>query len=141
LIWSVDGLHHYWTYQALLVATHVAVVVLLRVVLRRAGVRPWTATLVALSLLLFGAGSQNLVWAFQIGFVGSMAFGLGQVLLLDHEGPVDRRDVFGLGLGLLAIMSSGIGVSMVVVAGVAALLRRGWRVALLHTAPLAAAYL
>jgi len=141
LIWSVDGLHHYATYQALLVGAHVAVVVLLRIVMRRAGVRPWTATLVALALLLFGAGSQNILWAFQIGFVGSMAFGLGQLLLLDHEGPVDRRDALGLGLGLLAIMSSGIGVSMVAAAGVAALLRRGWRVALLHTVPLAAAYL
>ncbi len=63
------------------------------------------------------------------------------MLLLDHDGPVDRRDAIGLGLGLLAVMSSGIGVSMVVVAGITALLRRGWRVALLHTAPLAAAYL
>lgn len=141
LLWHLDGLHHYWLYQAVVVGAHVAVIVLLRTLMRRAGVRPWTATLVALTLLLFGAGSQNIVWAFQIGFVGSVAFGLGQVLLLDHDGPVDRRDAIGLGLGLLAIMSSGIGVTMVVVAGVAALLRRGWRVALLHTVPLGAVYL
>ncbi|MGZ4692731.1 MAG: hypothetical protein ACXWA3_03800 [Acidimicrobiales bacterium] len=140
LVWAATGLHHYWAYQALVVTAHVVVIVLLRAVMRRAGVRPWTATLVALGLLLFGAGNQNIVWAFQIGFVGAMAFGLGHLLMVDHDGPIDRRDLIGLGLGLLAVMSSGIGVSMVVVAGVAALLRRGWRAAALHTVPLAVVY-
>jgi hypothetical protein len=42
---------------------------------------------------------------------------------------------------LAALMSSGIGVTMVVVVGLAMLLRRGWRVAALQTVPLGLAYL
>ena len=37
-------------------------------------------------------------------------------------------------------MCSGVGVTMVIIVGMAMLLRRGWRIALLQTVPLAAAY-
>ena len=43
--------------------------------------------------------------------------------------------------GLAALMSSGIGVTMVAVVGMAVLVRRGWRVAALQTVPLGLAYL
>src|SRR5262249_31941489 len=62
-------------------------------------------------------------------------------LLADHDGPFDRRDLIGLGFGLLALMCSGVGVTMAIAAGVAVLVRRGWRMAIAHTAPLAAVVL
>ena len=40
---------------------------------------------------------QDIVWAFQIGFTGALALGLAQLLLADHDGPLDRRDVMGAG--------------------------------------------
>ena len=40
----------------------------------------------------------------------------------------------------VGLMCSGVGITMTVVVGVAALMRRGWRLAALHTAPLAAAF-
>jgi hypothetical protein len=43
--------------------------------------------------------------------------------------------------GFAGLLSSGIAVTMVVIVGLAVLLRRGWRVAVLHTASLGAAYL
>jgi hypothetical protein len=140
LVWEVVGLHAYWPYQALVVVAHVLVVVLLRIVMRRAGVSPWIATITAASLLLFGAGDQNIVWAFQISFVGALGFGLVQLILADHDGGIERRDWLGLVAGAAALMCSGVGISMVVVVGLAALIRRGWRAALFHTLPLAALY-
>jgi hypothetical protein len=61
--------------------------------------------------------------------------------LSDHDGPIDRRDRLGLLAGLAGLMMSGVAVTMVIVVGLAVLLRRGWRIALFHTAPLAACYL
>jgi hypothetical protein len=140
LLWFVFGARTYLPYQALVVVMHLAVAVLLRQLMRRAGVDPWVATIAAAPFILFGPGDQNIVWAFQIGFTGSIAFGLTQLLLATHDGPFDWRDWLGLGAGLLALMSSGVGVTMAVIVGVATLLLRGWRVAAFHTAPLAAAY-
>jgi hypothetical protein len=139
-LWFAFGLRSYLPYQLLVVGAHLVVVALLRVVMRRAGVRPWLATLTALVFVFFGSGAENILIAFQITFVGSLMFGLVQLLLADHEGSWDRRDWIGLLAGFAGLMCSGVAIAMTVVVGVAMLLRRGWRVALLHTAPLAIAY-
>src|SRR5262249_11202585 len=90
--------------------------------------------------VVFGAGAENIVVAFQITFVGALVFGLTQLLLADHDGPVGVRDALGLLAGLAALMCSGVGIAMVLIVGVAMLVKRGWRVALLHPAPLARVY-
>ena len=59
---------------------------------------PWIATAAASLYVLFGSGSQDILIAFQITFTGVLVFGLIQLLLADHAGPIDRRD----GLALLA---------------------------------------
>ena len=140
-LWAVFGLRSYLPYQAAVLTLHLSACVLLRVIMRRAGVGPWIATAAASAFVLFGPGWGNIIWAFQITYTGSLVFGLVQIVLGDHDGPVDWRDGLGIAAGFLALMSSGAGVTMVAIAALAMLLRRGWRVALLHSAPLAAAFL
>jgi hypothetical protein len=140
LLWSLVGLRSYVPYQAVTVVLHLTAAVLLRAVMRRAGVRPWIATCAAASFVLFGPGEQNIVWAFQMCLVGSLVFGLVQLILADHDGPFDRRDWLGLAAGVVALMCSGVGTTMAVIVGIATFLRRGWRIASMHTAPLAAVY-
>jgi hypothetical protein len=140
-LYAILGLHSYYPYQAVVVALHLTAVVLVWVVMGRSGVRPWIATATAATLILFGSGQEDIVWAFQMGFVGSLVFGLIQLLLVDHDGDWDRRDWLGLAAGAAALMCSGIGVTMVVVVGVACLIQRGWRVAAAQTLPLALLYL
>ena len=141
MLWWIFGLRSYVPYQLLVIVAHLIAAALLRVVMRRAGVRPWIATLTALVFVYFGAGVENILIAFQITFVGSLIFGLTQLLLTDHDGPLDRRDWLGLAAGLAGLMCSGVGIAMTIIVGIAVLLRRGWRIALVQTAPLAAAYL
>lgn len=140
-LWQLVGARSYLPYQALSVSAHVVVAALCRAVMRRAGVRPWVATVAAGALLCFGTGAQNILSAFQIAFTGALAFGLAQLLLADHEGRLDRRDHIGLLAGLLGLMCSGVAIAMVATVGVATLLRRGPRVAVFHTLPLIAIYL
>jgi hypothetical protein len=140
-LWRFVGLRHYWPYQLCLIALHLTAAVLLRGVMRRANLNPWIATSAASLFVFFGAGRQNIVFAFQIAFTGALAFGLAHMLLADHDGPFDRRDVIGLGFGVLALMCSAVGVTMAVAVGLATFIRRGRRMALAHTAPLAAVYL
>jgi hypothetical protein len=140
-LWRVVGAHSYLPYQMLSVLSHVTVAALCRAVMRRGGVQPWVATIAAGSFLLFGTGAQNILSAFQITFTGALAFGFAQLLLADHEGRLDNRDWLGLVAGVLGLMCSGVAVAMIAVVGVAALLRRGPRVAAFHTVPLVAIYL
>jgi hypothetical protein len=139
-IFNLFHLHAYWPYQVPVVAAHLCVVGLLWIIMRRSGVNQWVALLGAAMLLCFGSGYENIVWAFQIGFTGALAFGLGQLLAADHDGPIAGRDWLGLGLGLGALLCSSVGVTTVAVVGVAALLRRGWRAAAFHVVPLGLVY-
>jgi hypothetical protein len=139
-MWSIFGLHTYAPYQALSIVVHLCVAAALRAVMRRSGVGPWIATIAAGGVALFGAGQENVVWAFQITFTGALLFGLIHLLLADHDGAIRRRDWWGLAAGLAALMFSGPGLVMVLVVGLASLVRRGWRAAAFHLVPLLAVY-
>lgn len=137
VLFRLFGLHSYVPYQVLTILLHLTLCVLLRWVMRRAGVGPWVATITAGTFVLFGAGWENLLLALQITLVGSLVFGILQLILADHDGSAGWRDAAGIVCGLLALMCSSTGVAMVAVVGLSTLLRRGWRMALLQVAPLA----
>jgi hypothetical protein len=139
--WQVIGVRSYAPYLASVITLHLTVAALLRAVMRRSGVSSWVATVAALVFALFGSGYFDIIYGFQIGFCGSLVFGLLYLLATDHDGPWDRRDLFGLLAGLASLMCSGVGVTMVVVVAVAVAIRRGWRIALAHALPMAAVYL
>lgn len=143
LLWQLFGVRTYVPYLSLVILTHLGVAALVRALARRAGVRPWLATAIAGGFVLFGAGGENILVAFQITFGASLMFGLLQLLLADHEGPLDRRDRLALLAGFAGLLCSGVAIAMTMVVGLTVLLRRGWsgrRVALFHTAPIGAAY-
>ena len=141
VIWKLNGANAYWLYQLPLIAAHLATAALVRALMRRAGADPWTSTLGGVLMLFLGSGRENLVWAFQISFVGALAFGLAHLVLADHDGPAGRRDLAGIACGVVGLMFSGVAICMVFGVGLAVLMRRGWRLALLHVAPPATVFL
>ncbi|HEV3055238.1 MAG TPA: hypothetical protein VGX45_11335, partial [Solirubrobacteraceae bacterium] len=82
LLFKLVGLRHYWPYRAVLVALDLASCVLLYALgARRIG--RWLAIAPALLLALIGSAYQDLLWPFQIGFLGSVAGGLGALLVIE----------------------------------------------------------
>ncbi len=140
-MFMVFGLGSYRPYVLMSIVSWLVVAALLRAVMRRAGVGAWMATITASVYVFFGAAGNDILWGFQISFVGALAFGLAQLLLADHEGPLDRRDWLALAAGVASLLCSGVGVTMVAVVALATLARRGWRIAAFHSLPLAALYL
>lgn len=131
------GLHSYWPYMAVLMALHGAGAVLLfELVRRRAGDLVGLAC--AAVLLVLGAGWEDLLWAFQIGFVGSVACGLG--MMLARQGPSTRRRLAAaVALLTVSLMFSSIGLFFGVVAATMLLLSPTRRRELLWWAPVAVA--
>ncbi len=133
LLLNTVGMKSYIPYMAVLLALHATTAVLLfELVRRRAG--DLIAIGAAALLLLMGAAWENLLWAFQIGFVGSMACGLGTLLLLNQSGPPLSRAArdasqagppHGVGRKLAAtillfgsLMFSGIGLFFLIAAAI-----------------------
>jgi hypothetical protein len=137
LLLSTVGLRSYLPYLVVLLSLHAANVVLLFEVLRRRA-----SDLVALGsaalLMLLGAGWENLLWVFQIQFLGSVACGLGMLLALQAK-PSRRNAFLGAVLLTASLMFSGVGLFFGVAAAVQLALTPGRRRDLLWFAPTAVA--
>jgi hypothetical protein len=105
----------------LLVALHLATAALLFVYVRRR-LGPWPALIAAVLLLFLGPAWQDLLWPFQIGFLGSAACGVGMLLALESEQR--RADLLAAALLVLAIGFSSLGLAFAAGAAVDVLQRR-----------------
>jgi len=139
ILLNTAGLRTYVPYMVVLMLLHGANVVLVfELVRRRSGE---VAGMGAAALLLFlGAGWENLLWAFQITFVGSVACGLGALLAL--ELPRTRATLsIAVALTAASLMFSGIGIALAVAVGVHLAASPERRREVLWLVPLAAAVL
>ena len=133
------GLHTYVPYMLVLVALHATSAVLLfELVRRRAGDLVGIAC--AAMLLALGAGWENLLWAFQITFVGSVACGLGMLFALEGSPTTPPRLAVAVVLLVASLMFSGIGLFFGVVAAARLLLDPSRRRELVWLAPVALAF-
>ena len=103
ILLETAGLRTYLPYMAALLLAHAANVLLLfELVRRRAG--DLVAMAAALVMLVLGAGWEDLLWAFQVGWLSSMALGLGAVLALE------RRPALAAALMTVSLSFAGTGV-------------------------------
>jgi hypothetical protein len=129
------GMRTYVPYMAVLLALHATTVVLLfELVRRRAG--DLVAIGAAALVLVMGAAWENLLWAFQIGFVGSVACGLAALLVIGARKP---RMWAAMLLLFASLMFSGIGLFFLIAAAVWLALTPERRQDLVWLAPVAVA--
>lgn len=105
----------------LLVAMLLATAGLLFVYVRRR-LGPWPALIAAVLLLFLGPAWQDLLWPFQVGFVGSALCGLGMLLALENDD--ERWDRVACGLLVTSIAFSSLGIAFAVACAVDVLQRR-----------------
>src|SRR5207237_10461350 len=72
-------------------------------------------------------GYENILWAFQIGFVGSLLFGLIAIDLVDVPPVSVRRCLLASASLIAALMCSGVGLIMLGLVGLDLLLDRARR--------------
>ena len=133
------GIESYWPFLIVNMAIHGGVVVAVRALCQRVGVRPWTTCLVCAGLLVFGAGWENIVFAIQVTCGLSLLAFLMQLLLVDHDGPPDLRDVIGSIGAVIGVMSSGFGPFFFVGVSTLLVLRRRWAALAIAAVPQGAA--
>lgn len=143
LIWrwihAIFGTGSYWPYLVPAMACHLGITVMVRKACVRVGVTPWTATILAAMLAVFGSGWENIVFAVQLTYDLSLLAFLVHLALIDHDGPPDHRDWLGVAAGLVAVSSSGFGPFFVLGTLVFTVMRRRWRAAAIATVPTAVA--
>lgn len=135
------GLTSYTPFLLLALLVHLAVAHLLWRIMNRVGVPPWGATVASLLVMLLGAGAENILWAFQFGFMGAIAVGLCVVILMDSTSLRGVRVTLIVVLALLAPMFSGTAIPVLAAAAVVGLVRHGLLRTVLLLLPTAISYL
>lgn len=131
LLFSSVGIESYVPYRLAGLAMHALVAGLLFVYARRR-VGDLPALAAAALLLLLGPAWQGILWPFQIGYLGSLAAGLGSLLALDRG---DRHgDALACGLLAVAVASSSLGLPLLAAVAIEVLgrpdrRRRWWVIA------------
>jgi hypothetical protein len=121
LLFVTVGIDAYWPYRVAVILVHLVCVALVFVLARRRLGDVFGLVLAALILFL-GSAWQDLLWPFQIGYLGSVAAGLGMLLALERRDTTGR--VLGCVLLALSIASSSVGIPFAGVALVEVVLRR-----------------
>jgi len=104
LLFEVVGLSSHWPYRILPVALHAAIGITV-FLLARSRVGGPAALIASALVLVMGRTAQNLLWAFQIGFLGSVLGGLLAMLALDRG----RKVAASIAL-VAAMLCSGLGI-------------------------------
>jgi hypothetical protein len=139
-LFATVGLRAYWPYLLVLELLHAGSALLLFAIIRRR-CGPGLALAAMLLFLFLGRGGENILWAFQIGFVGSVFCGLLATLLLDPPATTSvARAAASLAL-VASLMFSGIGLFFCGAIAVDLLLDRQRRSALWVLVAPALAYL
>lgn len=114
-LFSVFHLTTYWPYLVPLLLVNLGVMHLAWRLCLREGADPWVSTAVVALLGFLGAGAEDLTWAFQVGFIGSVLFGLAALVLLGREGRPEhprRHDLAVAALLVAGLMCSAAGIAM-----------------------------
>ncbi len=117
VLFAAFGLHSYAPYYFLFVCVHLTCAFLLYRVLRLSLVPAAPSIVAAIVWAFLGSGAENVLWAWQIGLLGSLAFFLAALICIieSPRGRVENRVVLLL---LGSLLCSGLGIMAVV--GIAA---------------------
>jgi hypothetical protein len=116
----IFGAGSYLPFLLVTIALHLTACTLLYVY-ARPRIGQWAALAPTAILLLLGPAWNDLLWAFQMTYFGSIAAGVGMLLALDRR---DRTgDIVACVLLAVSLSFGGVGLGFVVVAGLELLLR------------------
>lgn len=124
-LFDLFGMRSYTPYAVCEVAFHLLTVVLLRILVRRAGAGGWVATFTALTVAFFGLGANAEIYAASMNHVGALAFGLVALLPAASSSYGMRRQVATSVALVVALMFGLTGLAMLVLTGVFVGLRHG----------------
>ena len=134
------GMDSYLPFAFTETVAHVAVAHLIWRISLKGGANPWIATAGVAVLVFLGSGAENILWAFQVGFLTGMALGLLAFLLASGPTLSRTRLVAIIAISLFALTWSGTSLPLVVATAALIAHRHGVRRAIVYAAACAAVY-
>jgi hypothetical protein len=130
VIFHFFGVRTYVPYGVVTVVLHLATALVMFLLVRRLGARPWPSVFAGTFVAFLGAGAQAVLWDTTMGLIGSIFFGFLAVYLGARFGYHSGRLRWSWLPLVVGLTFSGTGVVAVAFAAAFAWCRTGWRAGL-----------
>ena len=107
----VFGLNNHLAFMLPVLFLHGLIQFLIALILKSRCKSSTTAFAAIAAVGFLSPGAENLFWAFQAGFIGSIAIGLLQLVLLDKRQSIGAREYLASFLGVVSIATQGTGLT------------------------------
>lgn len=125
---TVFGLDSFLPFAVMVIVAQLGLATITWRIMLKVGVAPWIATTASALICFLGAGGENILWAFQVGFMGAAALALLVMLLLMRERFGVWEIIGVVVLSILALATSGTSLPVLAGAAVVGIVYRGfWR--------------
>jgi len=137
---SVFGLSHYWLFLLPVLTMHAIIVICIGGLLKKTLTSPYLVVAGTCVVAFLSAGNENLFWGFQFGFIGAIAFGLLQLVLIYDRQNVGWRDYLGSFFAICAVTTQGTGLTSLFVVGLFLLFSKRWKSLFIAVIPAATVF-
>jgi hypothetical protein len=137
----VFGLKNHLAFMLPVLFLHGLIQFLIALILKSRCKSNTTAFAAIAAIGFLSPGAENLFWAFQAGFIGSIAIGLLQLVLLDKHQSIGAREYLASFLGIVSIATQGTGITTTFFVLLFLLVRKQYVRSLIVTVPPACVFL
>jgi len=137
----IFGLNNHLVYMLPAIFMHLAILFAVAIILKNRCVSTLTAFSAVCCVAFMSAGYEVLMMATNMAHVAPIFLGLYQLILVDHEGDISKRDVAATTLGVIAVLCAGTSIPLIVMIALFLALQRQFKRAALIAAPPATLWL
>ena len=138
---NVFGLDNHLVYMLPAIFMHIAILLAVAIILKKRCASTLTALSAVCCVAFMSAGYEVLMMATNMAHVAPIFLGLYQLILVDHDGDISKRDIVATLLGVIAVICAGTSIPLIVMIALFLVLQRQYKRAVLIAVPPAALWL
>ena len=132
---NIFGLNNHLVYMLPAIFMHIAILFAIAIILRKRCSSTLTALSAVCCVAFMSAGFEVLMMATNMAHVAPIFLGLYQLILVDHDGDIAKRDIVAATLGVIAVLCAGTSIPLIVMIALFLVLQRQFKRAALVAAP------
>ena len=138
---NVFGLDNHLAYMLPAIFMHIAILFATAMILKKRCASTLTALSAVCCVAFMSAGYEVLMMATNMAHVAPIFLGLYQLILVDHDGDISKRDIVATLLGVIAVICAGTSIPIIAIIALFLILQRQFKRAFLIAVPPAVLWL
>ena len=135
------GLNNHLVYMLPAIFMHIAILLAVAIILKKRCTSTLTALSAVCCIAFLSAGYEVLMMATNMAHVAPIFLGLYQLILVDHDGDISKRDIVATMLGVIAVLCAGTSIPLIIMIALFLVLKRQFKRASLIALPPASLWL